>query len=45
MESSITGIPNNTAARQKSRLMKKFNQAKLSSPAEQKATSTKQPEK
>jgi small subunit ribosomal protein S20 len=35
----------NTAARRKSRLMKKFNQATLSSPAEQKATSTKQPEK
>jgi small subunit ribosomal protein S20 len=35
----------NTAARRKSRLMKKFNQAKLSSPAEQKATSTKQPKK
>jgi small subunit ribosomal protein S20 len=28
----------NTAARRKSRLMKKFNQAKLSSPAEQKTT-------
>ena len=35
----------NTAARYKSRLMKKFNQAKLSSSAEQKATSTKQTEK
>jgi small subunit ribosomal protein S20 len=35
----------NTAARHKSRLMKKFNQAKLSSSAEKKATSTKQPEK
>jgi small subunit ribosomal protein S20 len=34
----------NTAARRKSRLMKKFNQANLSSPAEQKATSTKEPE-
>jgi small subunit ribosomal protein S20 len=35
----------NTAARRKSRLMKKFNQAKLSSSAEQKATGTKKPEK
>jgi small subunit ribosomal protein S20 len=35
----------NTAARRKSRLMKKFNQAKLSSSAEQKTTSTKKPEK
>jgi small subunit ribosomal protein S20 len=34
----------NTAARRKSRLMKKFNQAKLASPAKQKATSAKQPE-
>ncbi len=34
----------NTAARRKSRLMKKFNQARLSSPAEQKSTA-KQPEK
>jgi small subunit ribosomal protein S20 len=35
----------NTAARRKSRLMKKFNQAKLSSPAEQKTTKAKQPKK
>ncbi len=33
----------NTAARHKSRLMKKFNQAKLSSTAEQKTTSQAQP--